>query len=202
MHNLKLTGVNASRILDAQKQSETEAQRGETKRNHIQAPSLFDALTRLQEAKDDQTVERLAGEYNLEGRVLRELGKIVNVPTPDETTARAVVDEDGAEVVLKTVRLICQRDAYPPVQLTLCSPGEMGDLPGPQTVKFGARQLHVKSQVLSGSNLRAMPRLSDMNLTGGIRASPRLHGPTDLGRPILILRTSYRLHLLCSFNFV
>ena len=157
MHGLKLTGVNASRILDAQKKSETEARRGETKRNHIQAPSLFDALTRLQEAKDDQTVERLAGEYNLDGRVLRELGKIVNVPTPDETTVRAVVDEDGAEVVLKTVRLVCQRGAYlVPVQLTLCSPGEMGDLPGPQTVTLGARQLHVKSQVLSGLNLRAM----------------------------------------------
>jgi hypothetical protein len=65
MHDLKLTGVNANRILNAQKQSETEAQTGETKRNHIQAPSLFDALTRLQEAKDDQAVERLAGEYNL-----------------------------------------------------------------------------------------------------------------------------------------
>jgi len=152
MRGLKLTGLNANRILNTQKQSETEAQTGETKLNHIQAPSLFDALTRLQGAEDDQTVEKLAGEYNLEGRVLRELGKIVNVPTPDETTARTMVDEDGAEVVLKTVRLVCQRDAHPmPVQLTHCSPGEMGDLPGPQTVTFRARQLHVKSQMFSGS---------------------------------------------------
>ena len=106
MHGLKPREANASRILNAQKQSETEAQTGETKRNHIQALSLFDALTRLQEAKDDRTVERLAREYNLDGRVLRELGKTVNVPTPDETTARTAVDEDGAEVVLKTVRLV------------------------------------------------------------------------------------------------
>ena len=104
MHGLKLTGANASRILDTQKRSETEAQTGETKRNHIQAPPLFDALTRLQEAKDERALEALAGEYNLDGRVLKELGKTVNVPTPDEATARAVVDEDGAEVVLKTVR--------------------------------------------------------------------------------------------------
>jgi hypothetical protein len=40
--------------------------------------------------------------------VLRELGEIVNVPTPDETTARTVIDEDGAEVVLKKVRLVRQ----------------------------------------------------------------------------------------------
>ena len=104
MHGLKLRGANASQILNTQKRSETEAQTGETKRNHVQAPSLFDALTRLQEAKDEQTLERLAGEYNLDSGVLRELGKTVNVPTPDETTARTVVDEDGAEVVLKTVR--------------------------------------------------------------------------------------------------
>ena len=106
MRGLKPTGVNASRILNTQKQSEAEAQAGGTKRNHIQAPSLFDALTRLHEAKDERTLERLAGEYNLDGRVLRELGKVVNVPTPDETTARMVMDEDGAEVVLKTVRLV------------------------------------------------------------------------------------------------
>jgi len=106
MHGLKPAGVNASRILSTQKQSETEVQTGETKRNHIQAPSLFDALTRLQEAKDDQTVERLAGEYHLDGRVLKELGRTVNVPTPDETTARTVVDEDGAEVVLKTAKWV------------------------------------------------------------------------------------------------
>ena len=106
MHALKPTGVNASRILKTQRQSETEAQTGETKRNHIQAPSLFDALTRLQEARDEQTLERLAGEHNLDGGVLRELGKTVNVPTPDETTTRTMVDEDGAEAVLKTVRLV------------------------------------------------------------------------------------------------
>lgn len=106
MHGFKPTGVNAGRILNTQKQSETEAQTGKTKRNHIQTPSLFDVLTRLREAKDDQAVERLAGEYNLDGRVLRELGKTVNVPTSDETTARTVVNEDGAEVVLKTVRLV------------------------------------------------------------------------------------------------
>lgn len=106
MHALKPAGVNASRILATQKQSETEAQTGKTKRNEIQAPSLFDALTRLQEARDEQTLERLAREYNFDGRVLRELGKTVNVPTPDETTARTVVDEDGGEVVLKTVRLV------------------------------------------------------------------------------------------------
>ena len=106
MHGLKLTGANSSRIVDMQKRSETEAQKGETKRNHIQAPSLFDALTRLQEVKDERTLEKLAGEYNLDGGVLRELGRTVNVPTPDETTARTVVDEDGAEAVLKTVRLV------------------------------------------------------------------------------------------------
>jgi len=108
MQGLKPTGVNASRILNTQKQSETEAQTGETKRNHIQTPSLFDALTRLQEVKDDRTLERLAAEYNLDGNVLRELGKTVNVATPDETTARTVVNEDGAEVVLKTVSLVCE----------------------------------------------------------------------------------------------
>ena len=108
MYGLKPTGVNASRILDTQKQSETEARMGETKRNHIQTPTLFDALARLQEAKDDQGLERLAGEYNLDGNVLRELGKTVNVPTPDESTARTVVNEDGAEVVLKTVSLVCE----------------------------------------------------------------------------------------------
>lgn len=113
MHDLMLTGANANRMLDMQKKSETEAQTGGTKRNHIQAPSLFDALTRLQEAKDDQMVERLAGEYNLDGRMLRELGKTVNVPTPDESTARTVVDEDGAEVVLKTVCLVCLRGDNP-----------------------------------------------------------------------------------------
>jgi len=106
MHGLKLTGVNAGRILNTQKQSETEAQTGKTKRNHVQAPSLFDALTRLHEVKDEQTLERLAGEYNLDGGVLKELGRTVNVPTPDETTMRTVVDEDGAEVVLKTVRRV------------------------------------------------------------------------------------------------
>jgi hypothetical protein len=106
MHGLKLAGVTASRILNAQRQSETEVQTGETRRNRIQAPSLFDVLTRLQEAKDEQAVERLAGEYNLDAGVLRELGKTVNVPTPDETTVRAVIDEDGAEVILKTVRLV------------------------------------------------------------------------------------------------
>ena len=106
MHGHRLTGANASRILDTQKRSETEAQTGETKRNHIQAASLFDALTRLQGVKDEQALERLAGEYNLDGRVLRELGKTVSVPTPDERTARAVVDEDGAEIVLKMVRLV------------------------------------------------------------------------------------------------
>ena len=106
MHALKPAGVNASRILATQKQSETEAQTGKTKRNEIQALSLFDALTRLQEARDEQTLERLAREYNFDGRVLRELGKTVNIPTPDETTARTVVDEDGGEVVLKTVRLV------------------------------------------------------------------------------------------------
>ncbi|KAF9653150.1 hypothetical protein BDM02DRAFT_2168406 [Thelephora ganbajun] len=104
MKGLKPMGANASRILEMQKQSETEAQMGETKRNRIQAPSLFDALTRLQGAKDDQTIERLAEEYNLDVRELGELGKTVNVPTPDETTARTVVDEDGAEVVLKTAK--------------------------------------------------------------------------------------------------
>ena len=106
MRGLKPTGATASRILNMQKQSETEAQTGERKRNHLQTQSLFDALTRLQEAKDEQAVERLAGEYNLDPGVLRELGKTVNVPTPDETTARAIVDDDGAEVVLKTVCLI------------------------------------------------------------------------------------------------
>jgi len=106
MHGLKLTGANSSRILDMQKRSETETQKGETKRNHIQAPSLFDALTRLQEVKDERTLERLAGEYNMDSGVLRELGRTVNAPRPDETTARTVVDEDGAEVVLKTVRLV------------------------------------------------------------------------------------------------
>ena len=134
MHNLKPTGVNASRILNTQKQSESEVQTGETKRNHIQAPSLFEALTRLHEAKDEQTVERLAKKYNLDSRVLRELGKTVNVPTPDETTARTVVDEDGAEVVLKTVRsirgVLIQREPLP----KLCSPGEMGDFPNPQAI--------------------------------------------------------------------
>lgn len=112
MHALKATGVNASRILKTQKQSETEAQAGETKQNHIQPPSLFDALTRLQEAKDEETLEKLAREYNLDGRVLRELGKTVNVPTPDEATTRTVVDEDGAEVVLKTVRLARECQTY------------------------------------------------------------------------------------------
>lgn len=106
MDSFRPTGVGTSRILNAQKQSETEAQTGRTKRNHIQAPSLFDALTRLQEAQDGRTLERLAGEYNLDGGVLKELGKIVNVPTPDEATTRTVVDEDGAEVVLKTVRFV------------------------------------------------------------------------------------------------
>jgi len=105
MRGLKLTGANSSRILDMQKRSETEAQKGETKRNHIQAPSLSDALTRLREVKDERTLEGLAGGYNLDSGVLRELGRTVNVPTPDETTARTAVDEDGAEVVLKTVRL-------------------------------------------------------------------------------------------------
>ena len=106
MHGLKLAGMNATRILDTQKQSETEAQTGETRRNHIQAQSLFDALTRLQQAKDERMLERVAGECNLDGGVLRELGRTVNVPTPDETTARTAVDEDGAEVALKTVRLV------------------------------------------------------------------------------------------------
>lgn len=106
MHGLKVTGANASQILNIQRRSETEAQTGETKRNHVRAPSLFDVLTRLQEAKDEQALENLAGEYNLDSGVLGELGKTVNVPTPDETTARTVVDEDGAEVVLKTVRLV------------------------------------------------------------------------------------------------
>lgn len=106
MQGLKLTGVHTSRMLNTQKQSETEAQTGERGRNRLQAPSLFDALTQLQVARDEQTVERLMGEYRLDVGVLRELGKTVNVPTPDETTARKIVDEDGAEVVLKTVRSI------------------------------------------------------------------------------------------------
>lgn len=103
MRGLKLAGVSTNRILDAQKQSETEAQAGETKRNHLQAPALFDALARLQETKDRQMIERLAGENRLDAGVLRDLGKTVNVPTPDETTTRRIVNEDGAEVVLKTV---------------------------------------------------------------------------------------------------
>jgi len=149
MHGLKPTGVNASRILNTQKQSETEAQKGETKRNHVQAPSLFDALTRLQVAKDESTVERLAGEYNLDGKVLRELGKTVNVPTPDEATARTVVDEDGAEVVLKTVRLVHVHEMLLLCESLpmSCSPGEMGDFPIPQVVIFSACSFHVKSQV-------------------------------------------------------
>jgi hypothetical protein len=106
MHGLKLTGVTAGRILDMQKQSEMETRTRETKRNHLQAPTLFDALMRLQEAKDERATERLAEEYNLDAWVLRELGKTVNVPTPDETTTRAVIGEDGAEIVLKTVRLV------------------------------------------------------------------------------------------------
>jgi len=106
MRGLRPTGANAGRILNTQKQSETEAQTGKTKRNNIQAAPLFDALQRLQEAKDGQTLERLAGEYNLDGRVLRELGKTVNVPTPDETTTKTVVDEDGAQVVLKTAKWV------------------------------------------------------------------------------------------------
>lgn len=106
MQGLKLTRVSASRILDAQKQSETEARTGERKGNHLQAPLLFDALARLQEARDQQMVERLAREHNLDAGVLRELEKTVNVPTPDETTARTIVDEDGADVILKTVRSI------------------------------------------------------------------------------------------------
>lgn len=105
MHGLKPTGVTASRILNTQKQSETETQRGERSRNHLQAASLFDALTRLQEAKDEPAVEKLAGRYNLDGEVLKKLGKTVNVPTPGGASARTVVDEDGAEIVLKTVRL-------------------------------------------------------------------------------------------------
>jgi hypothetical protein len=106
MYGLRPPGVTASRILDKQKQSETEAKTGERKQNHLQAPSLFDALGRLQETENEQAVERLAGEYNLDAGVLRELGKTVNVPVPDESTARTVVDEDGAEAVLKTVRLV------------------------------------------------------------------------------------------------
>lgn len=106
MRGLKLTGVPTSRILNAQKRSETEAQTGETKRNHLQAPLLSNALARFQEVRDERMVGRLAGEYNLDAGVLRELGKTVNVPTPDETTARTIVDEGGAEVVLKTVRLV------------------------------------------------------------------------------------------------
>lgn len=106
MRGLKLTEVTAGRILDVQKRSEMEALARETKRNRLQAPALFDALTRLQEAKDERAAERLAEEYNLDAWVLRELGKTVNVPTPDETTTRAVMDEDGAEVILKTVRLV------------------------------------------------------------------------------------------------
>jgi len=131
MHGLKPTGVNASRILNIQKQSETEAQAGETKRNHVQAPSLFDALARLQVTKDEQTVERLAGEYNLDGRVLSELGKTLNVPTPDETTARTVVDEDGAEVVLKTVRSVHEVLLWREFLPMLCTPGEMGGFSSP-----------------------------------------------------------------------
>ena len=106
MRGLKLTGAHTSQMLNTQKQSETEAQTGKRERNHLQAPLLFDALTRLQEARDEEMVERLVGEYRLDARVLRELGKTVNVPTPDETTAREIVDEDGAEVILKTVRSI------------------------------------------------------------------------------------------------
>jgi hypothetical protein len=106
MQGLKLTGEHTSRILNMQKQSETEARTGERKGNHIQAPLLFDALARLQEAGDEQMVERLGEEFKLDAGVFRELGKTVNVPTPDETTARKIVDEDGAEVVLKTVRSI------------------------------------------------------------------------------------------------
>lgn len=105
MRGFKLTGMNASRMLNAQKESEAEVQTGGTKRNHLRAPSLFDALTRLREAKDYQMVEKLAGEYNLDSGVLRELGSTVNAPTPDETTARTAVDEDGSEVVLRTVRV-------------------------------------------------------------------------------------------------
>lgn len=103
MQGLKLTGEPTSRILNMQKQSETEAQTRRGKRNRLQASSLFDVLTQFQEARDEQMVERLAGEYNLDAGVLRELGKAVNVPTPDEISARTIVDEDGAEVVLKTV---------------------------------------------------------------------------------------------------
>jgi hypothetical protein len=104
MHGLKPSGVTASRILNTQKQSEAKARRGERDRNNLQASSLFEALAQLQEAKDEQTMEKLAERYNLDAKVLRELGKTVNVPTPDEASARTVVDEDGAEVVLKTVR--------------------------------------------------------------------------------------------------
>ena len=203
MHGLKLTGMNASRILNAQKQSETEAQTGETKRNHIQAPSLFDALTRLQEAKDDQTVERLAGEYNLEGGVLRELGKIVNVPTPDETTARTVVDEDGAEVVLKTVRLICQPRG------AICSPADtlFSRRDGRPTRPSNSDILHkaITRKISDAFGLEGGDARPSRMKTGGIRTSPGFqltNGPADLGRLILISRTGYRLHTLCSFNFV
>lgn len=121
MRGLELTGVSTSRILDTQKKSEKEAQTGETKRNHLQAPLLSDALGRLQEARDEQTVEKLAVEFNLDAEVLRGLGKTVNVPTPDETTTRAIVDEDGAEVVLKTVGSIDSSSTS--TKLKLCFPG-------------------------------------------------------------------------------
>jgi hypothetical protein len=106
MRGLELTGMTAGRILDVQKRSEMETRTRETNRNLLQAPALFDALTRLQGANDAGAAERLAEEHNLDAWVLRELGKTVNVPTPDETSTRAVMGEDGAEVVLKTVRLV------------------------------------------------------------------------------------------------
>ena len=199
MHGFKLTGMNASRMLNAQKQSETEAQAGGTKRNHLQAPSLFDALTRLQEAKDHRMVDKLAGEYNLDSGVLRELGKTVNVPTPDETTARTVVDEDGSEVVLKTVR-------------------SWFALQGGQ---FAASPTHALFSRRSGlftrpSNSDILPEVTRKN-AGAFRLDARLThkkpggihtllgsqlpgGPTIPGR--LIMRTRYGLHLFCSFDFV
>ena len=106
MRGLKPTGVATGRMLDSQKESEAEAQGRETKRNHLRAPTLLNALTRLREASDEQAVEKLAREYNLGAGTLKELGKTVNVPTPDEATVRVVVDEGGVEVILKTVRVL------------------------------------------------------------------------------------------------
>lgn len=94
-------------MLKIQQDSEMDANAGSSTRNRLLAPSLIDLLDERKAVTSPQELDRLAAKYNMDPSVLESLARFVNSPSADETTVRKVVDEDGAERFLTTVRCFC-----------------------------------------------------------------------------------------------